>query len=84
MRILNIIHPLGWNDKVVYVCCVSKSLDSLNVFCSTPIKRRKCGHGVSHRCDSERRNPISVDEVRSQLRELYDNRKFADLYSAFQ
>ena len=80
MRMLNTIHPLGLNDKVASVGCVSKSHDSPNVFYNTPIKRRKRSHGVRHRSNFERQNPISVDDIRSQLRELYDSHKFADFY----
>ena len=84
MRMLNSIYPLGLNDKVTHVGCVSKRQDALNIYYSRPIKRRKRSHGIRH---TKRRNSIitnSVNEVCSELRELFGCGKFAEFYKVLR
>ena len=86
MKVLNTFYPMGLNDRIQGGGCISMNSQQDCLFFSSPIPRRKRGHGI-RRYKRNRNNNSGNDlknedakEMFSRLSVLFEESKFADFY----
>ena len=89
MKVLNTFFPIGLNDRIQGGGCVSRDTQQPALFYSSPIPRRKRGHGAryprTNRKYKDKHNRDSeILDLLTLLTKLFEKERFSDFYKTLR